>query len=945
MDWMESRLRNRRKHEEESRRDKEHLQRRKAQVLYSDGDKTPPEPLGRNGIEPNKNGPPLGNTPGRHARSYYTDRNLGRNSRLLQSFLTPGGENTRSRSFPCDSNASSRAANVNRAIELSPPGPGEPRTWRGKQNRDNMSLNERYGSNADVPNKPGLDAYGRPRNADVDGSSRLLQGAELQRAGSRHEEENSGSRAASVSGTIELSPSKPEELRPQRGNRNRDADGDETYGPLQGEEFQITETRHEEEGSGSRATSVSGTIELSPSKPEELRPQRGNRNRDADGDETYGPLQGEEFQITETRHEEEGSGSRATNVSGTIELSPSKLEELRPQRGKWNRDADVDETYGPLTRHEEEGGDSRAVRERISRRLCQFKLEHSPIVSRHFEREIHHPCSLEDIEMAIDGPTKALLKSRAQGAQKKKKLKDRLSTLEKEKEKEKMDGIGISVSVLREEYKKDQEEQQSVWRTKEKDYEFQLLKQKEAAKQFQEQMTTRLEEHQSKLETIKGGYNDQIQQLGNTYKGNVVHLEKLHTTQMATLQRKAKEENRKIWKKCEDTVIQLESSIGEVESKYKGELKQLELKYREHVANLQKQLEEEIAQKERDCSDRVWRLEQNSETTIAELYSKIDAIRERHGQEVMERDGEIARIIDGHGAQMTHMGNDYEAQQRQMRKDHNAIAAKLEKQWEEEKRELLKRIDHLQEALVKGGRFKALSDRDLARHFQDLTTDADAYARFRWDDGRRRDKQYLIQNTIWVILYEKIFCTPFRVLGKEGKSLEQQWIAGFGQDRKSTGVLAHGPVPTKDSEKWRYQKIKECFDATSQLLEEGDANYNVKRDYELSVKEAIDDMLRELGRVTSLSNVDEQNFRNLVRNAAEFWLKVGQQRYRLFLVMSDSGGEPLPSGRIAADNDGTQKLVVTPELRRIGSGQGTGLGNDDELVADCKGVFSVFKFH
>jgi hypothetical protein len=111
----------------------------------------------------------------------------------------------------------------------------------------------------------------------------------------------------------------------------------------------------------------------------------------------------------------------------------------------------------------------------------------------------------------------------------------------------------------------------------------------------------------------------------------------------------------------------------------------------------------------------------------------------------------------------------------------------------------------------------------------------------------------------------------------------------------------------------------------------------------LSVKEATDDILKELGRVTSVSDIDRQNFGNLVRRAAKFWLEVGQERYRLFLVMSNSGGEPSRSGHIAVDKDGTQKLVVVPELRRIGDAQGKGLEND-KMVAGCKGVFSVFKF-
>jgi anti-sigma28 factor (negative regulator of flagellin synthesis) len=164
---------------------------------------------------------------------------------------------------------------------------------------------------------------------------------------------------------------------------------------------------------------------------------------------------------------------------------------------------------------------------------------------------------------------------------------------------------------------------------------------------------------------------------------------------------------------------------------------------------------------------------------------------------------------DSYETQQKRMRDANEAQQEEMSQAHNSVIVALQKQHEDEQRSLQKqheeehrslreRVESLKEALVKGDRFKAISDRELARRFQDLTSDVDALARFRWDNGRvrtwpfpdkvflnsenqRRDKQYLFQNTIWVILHEKIFCTPFRVLGNEGTSLEQQWMANFGQ--------------------------------------------------------------------------------------------------------------------------------------------------------------------
>ncbi|KAI9774838.1 MAG: hypothetical protein M1840_000054 [Geoglossum simile] len=711
-----------------------------------------------------------------------------------------------------------------------------------------------------------------------------------------------------------------------------------------------------------------GAVNSSPSKPWN---QRGNKNRN-----------------TVSSNESDLSNTSVPN-------KPDFGAHSRP------RDANVDETL-PLqgkelqrteTEHEEDSG-SRAVRKRISRSLQSL----SPVVSRHFDREVPRSCSLEDIEMAIKGLIEALnyslkaahdtkealrlktakydslMKSRDEGARRAKELEDRVSTLKKEKGKEREIYIEATTSALRAEYKKTlgeqqslwrakEKEQQSVWRLKEESYMHQLHQHEEAV----EEMNLLLEGRQSKWNEMEHGYNAQIQQLEsekesweNTYRINVAELDRQHQMRKITLQSDTEEKIRKIREDCDDAVIELEGSMEQLKSEHGGRLNQLKLEHQEHMAGLRTRLGGEIAQKEKDCNDRVSQLERNLETTANSLYAEIDTMKEGHDREMMAKDREVAQIEAGHDIQMAQKRHQYEVQQRKMTEDHNAIVAALGKQREEEQRSLWKRIESLKGALVKGDRFKAMSDRELARRFQDLTSDVDAFARLRWDDGRvrtwpfpdkaflssenqRRDKQYLFQNTIWVILYEKIFFTPFRVLGKEGKSLEQRWMASFGQDRKSTGALAHGPVPTKESEKWRYETIQECLDATSQALEEGDANYNVKRDYELSLKETTDDMLKELGKVSSVSDIDKQNFKNLVRKAAKFWLEVGQQRYRLFLVMSDSDGEPTRSGQIAMNKDCTQKLVVVPELRRIGSGQGKGLEND-ELVADCKGVFNVFKF-
>jgi len=79
---------------------------------------------------------------------------------------------------------------------------------------------------------------------------------------------------------------------------------------------------------------------------------------------------------------------------------------------------------------------------------------------------------------------------------------------------------------------------------------------------------------------------------------------------------------------------------------------------------------------------------------------------------------------------------------------------------------------------------------------------------------------------------------------------------------------------------------------------------------------------------------------DLVRKAAKLWLEFGQQRCRIYLLMSKSGSQPSRSGQAFVGTDGKQELVVGPEVRRMGNVQGERL-EKDELLPDCKGKFSV----
>jgi hypothetical protein len=135
--------------------------------------------------------------------------------------------------------------------------------------------------------------------------------------------------------------------------------------------------------------------------------------------------------------------------------------------------------------------------------------------------------------------------------------------------------------------------------------------------------------------------------------------------------------------------------------------------------------------------------------------------------------------------------------------------------------------------------------------------------------------------------------------------------------------------------------MKKIVASIKQPFLEGAPYQKVKRDYELTIKETMGEISHELGEVAPISTDEKQRLNDLVKKAAKMWLEVGQQRCRMFLLMSNSGREPTRSRATARGPDGTLGLVVVPELRRFGNANGERLERD-ELVTGCRGKFSVF---
>ena len=177
-----------------------------------------------------------------------------------------------------------------------------------------------------------------------------------------------------------------------------------------------------------------------------------------------------------------------------------------------------------------------------------------------------------------------------------------------------------------------------------------------------------------------------------------------------------------------------------------------------------------------------------------QFHKELRNLQDQHSQELYKKDREVEEAR-----------RKQEVEEKRLEEQNAANKLRLEKKREEEYKKLKGDVDALRGAMVNGAHFKAMSDRELVPRFRDIASEIDDFSRVRWDNRRaatwpfpesvlrkseneRRSKQYVVQNTIWVILYERIFCTPFRVLGAQGRLMERDWIEYYGQ-----GELSRAP--------------------------------------------------------------------------------------------------------------------------------------------------------
>jgi hypothetical protein len=485
-----------------------------------------------------------------------------------------------------------------------------------------------------------------------------------------------------------------------------------------------------------------------------------------------------------------------------------------------------------IRRPGEDGSDSIAVMGKIYHHLRKVKIEFPSV---YLEGDIPCPCLPEDIEKALLGLIQAYesayrsahdseeaLKTKDahyeslrekfnyDRAQKQKDFEDKIAMLKKENEKE-IDRLNTVISVLKDEHV-----------SREQRYDGKIKKLQE---DYQYEKTALADSYKLKIQQLES----EMRLLNSIHEGELDKLKKQHREQAAIFKSATEEEAAEMQRKFDFQMLQSQESLRTSTERYETRLKEMGTqhdeekrqmtwrfdaemtqvnnlflnekailsstiksqgeRYESQLMNLRKQNKDDKQKMEAKYQIEKAAMEKSKQAVEKQYHTQLGIAKGYHEKEMERKAEEINKLKKEH-----------ECEKEKMRELHDAEKLALEAKREQENKSLRDDNEALKSALVKRDHFKAMSDHELAQRFQNLASEVDEFARVRWDSRRestwpfpdrllrnseneRRTKQHVVQNTLWVILYEKIFCTPFRVLGEGGQPLELEWIEKYGQGK------------------------------------------------------------------------------------------------------------------------------------------------------------------
>lgn len=210
---------------------------------------------------------------------------------------------------------------------------------------------------------------------------------------------------------------------------------------------------------------------------------------------------------------------------------------------------------------------------------------------------------------------------------------------------------------------------------------------------------------------------------------------------------------------------------------------QLQQSHEKNVEDIQKQnaTREAGLKAKYEISER--QMKEDHTSAVRHLRGEVESLERDREKRKTESDLEKMQLKESHKVKQDKLKEKYDAHESQLKKTHKQQQERLQKD-----------VRSRNKALIARESYSPITDGELKSMFSSLVRKLDNLARLKWtmnqspwpdeelnriSDTPKRLQKQIMKETIWDILYEQVFCSPFRIFGPEGSILESEWNKAF----------------------------------------------------------------------------------------------------------------------------------------------------------------------
>ncbi|KAK5755048.1 hypothetical protein LTS12_014848 [Elasticomyces elasticus] len=470
-----------------------------------------------------------------------------------------------------------------------------------------------------------------------------------------------------------------------------------------------------------------------------------------------------------------------------------------------------------------------------------------------------------------------------------------------------------------------------------------------------------LRKQQRHLDAVVKSNEAEIDRLHNNVKRN----QQQHRAEAHDLERKIHEAKSEIEQRAQQhraEVRNLEQDISKVKIKAERREGNVGKSHRREINALEEQIRQTKKNAEQEFEKHRAELDKSHSREVNALEEQIRQTKKHAEQECEKHRAELDTLVEKHRAELGTLINTAKSKEQNMAQQQAHMIADLNRKSSETKKKLLLEAQEIKDAWLSRDdemyQFNLFGTPELPNkpdgkirdQMQELHHLIDDLSRIEWRaeqnswadgvvqrnaerHGQRPVKKAIAQDLIWSLLFERVFCSPFRSFGEPGRALEREWNEKCGTGDDSTGGLYAWPVPSVKTERFRYLGVHACHEALTTPIASVDRRAEVKRGFRKSQDELVAALTNELGKMMHLSSQEVQLVVRLAKKAASVWLDFARHRFRIIIRL---GRSEATLAEKATAVGGSGILTVEPVVGRYGNAQGLEL-ESYMIIKGCEG--------